>query len=810
MKVMNKILSVFLAFLMIFSANIVSFAEDEIPTNPDSGGTDIETPVNPDENNTIKILLIYNEEDESKNESVEITQSELNGAELADYVNEKYAKADEYNAAEISGEHNKITFCWELQNSTPTPAEGDGVEQSADPITENADDSTAEPNEGEGDTNPEPAPEPNPDYDYTFVLKSEQTKEVCAPKFIDTEADCEKPKIRQLICEYCKQTFGEPIKLGEPLKHDWKDGVCQRENCGKECKHVNKEIIDESEKVATCTEGGYTGDQKCEDCDVVVKGETTDALGHDYVETVTPPTCIAAGVKTYKCSRCGDEYTDAGDPMTGHTPATEAVKEDVVDSTCDKEGSYNEVVRCTVCNSIISSEAKTIEKKAHTPNDAVKENVIDATCTSEGSYDEVVYCSVCQAEISRTSKKLNKTNHTYKDGECTVCHLADTYNNKYKDVSCKTVYFVGEKWNSDIKLTLVFEHSEKKVTVKSKDINNLKGFSTAKPNNNMKCTFSYTYSGKTVTVNLPAIKCLPPQIVLEKTKGNDSVNLFEDFSKSTTASRSLYIRNAGLKFTYQILLQNCKIKLSPEAEKVCELQNTYQKQTWKGRPAEKLVKTLNVTNAKEIGVKGSGAEGVLLIKPKKYFDASKKASDYYVTISGTANGKTYKLKIYLFGVTSIKPSTKSVTITNGTSSKKSVKFKESYADKTAVYYTKKLTLNAKTVGRQSVACTINGNKAAYYYYVKCKAPSVKVSSAKKAVNLSWKKVSGATGYKIYRSTNKNKGYKCVKTIKNGKTVKYKDTKLKSKKKYYYKVVAVYSKNTKCNSSYSAIKSCKTK
>lgn len=53
--------------------------------------------------------------------------------------------------------------------------------------------------------------------------------------------------------------------------------------------------------------------------------------------------------------------------------------------------------------------------------------------------------------------------------------------------------------------------------------------------------------------------------------------------------------------------------------------------------------------------------------------------------------------------------------------------------------------------------------------------------------IEWKKVSGAEGYEIYRSTSKYSGYKRVATIKKGSTVSYKDKSVKSGKTYYYKV-----------------------
>lgn len=171
-----------------------------------------------------------------------------------------------------------------------------------------------------------------------------------------------------------------------------------------ECKHENTEV--RNKKEANCTEEGYTGDVYCTDCgELVTEGTKINKLGHDYVPTVTPPTCNDKGYTTYVCSRCNDTYTDDEVDAKGHTPG-EAKEEDKVDSTCAKEGSYNLVVRCTECNEIISSEAKTIAKKAHTPAAPVEENRVEPTADKAGSYDEVVYCDVCHEEISRVQKTI--------------------------------------------------------------------------------------------------------------------------------------------------------------------------------------------------------------------------------------------------------------------------------------------------------------------------------------------------------------------------------------------------------------------
>lgn len=95
--------------------------------------------------------------------------------------------------------------------------------------------------------------------------------------------------------------------------------------------------------------------------------------------------------------------------------------------------------------------------------------------------------------------------------------------------------------------------------------------------------------------------------------------------------------------------------------------------------------------------------------------------------------------------------------------------------------------------------------------VKLRTPTIKVkSSAKKKAQIIWNLKGNGVKYQVYYSTKKNKGYKKAATINSSKgkaTVK----KLKSKKKYYFKVRC--SKTVKGHtyySAYSKIKSIKIK
>lgn len=70
------------------------------------------------------------------------------------------------------------------------------------------------------------------------------------------------------------------------------------------------------------------------------------------------------------------------------------------------------------------------------------------------------------------------------------------------------------------------------------------------------------------------------------------------------------------------------------------------------------------------------------------------------------------------------------------------------------------------------------------------APSFSVTSVDYRTNkVSWKKVSGASGYRIYRATSKNGKYSKVKTITSSSTTSWNNTGLKAGKAYYYKIRA---------------------
>ncbi len=70
----------------------------------------------------------------------------------------------------------------------------------------------------------------------------------------------------------------------------------------------------------TCTSPGQTEGSYCSVCGIVVSGqESINALGHDFVDTITPPTVTTDGYTTHTCSRCGYTYKDSATDATGST-----------------------------------------------------------------------------------------------------------------------------------------------------------------------------------------------------------------------------------------------------------------------------------------------------------------------------------------------------------------------------------------------------------------------------------------------------------------------------------------------------------
>jgi len=223
--------------------------------------------------------------------------------------------------------------------------------------------------------------------------------------------------IEYWTCEGCGKIYTEEaatneIELADTVipatDHDWDEGA----------------YLTEEDK-PTCTEKG-TLTYTCQNanCPTKTYTEEVEALGHEYGEWIAeiPASCIATGTKGhYHCAVCGVNF-DAdknvladltiGIDADAHTGTATVIKNQKA-ATCTAEG-YTGDIHWSCCDALETKGTAT-PKLAHTPDAAVEEKRVEPTCDKAGSYESVVYCSVCGTEISRTTVEIpaNGENHKW-------------------------------------------------------------------------------------------------------------------------------------------------------------------------------------------------------------------------------------------------------------------------------------------------------------------------------------------------------------------------------------------------------------
>lgn len=161
------------------------------------------------------------------------------------------------------------------------------------------------------------------------------------------EATCEAGGKTVHICHGCGSGFVTDYTA--PLGHSWDEGTtvagasCTGEGVTEyrcvRCGHHRLEGDTANGHVpgdpATCTEP-----QLCSKCGAVLQ----KALGHDYKEEVTAPTCEKMGFTVFTCSRCGDSYKGEYTEATGHKAGDWIV--DKEPTTTSEGEKHTECVNC--------------------------------------------------------------------------------------------------------------------------------------------------------------------------------------------------------------------------------------------------------------------------------------------------------------------------------------------------------------------------------------------------------------------------------------------------------------------------------
>ena len=183
----------------------------------------------------------------------------------------------------------------------------------------------------------------------------------------------------------------------------------------------HRDTIEIGQTNATCTTDGYTAGVWCYICESWISG-------HEPIPAAHTPGTDATCTTAQTCTVCGETIKGA----LGHSAAA-PVEENRQESTCTVAGSYESVVYCSVCSTLISKETKSLPLADHTEVDIP---AVAATCTSTG-LTAGKKCSACgvttveqtvtemlphtEVEIPAVGATCTAPGKTA-GKECSVCH----------------------------------------------------------------------------------------------------------------------------------------------------------------------------------------------------------------------------------------------------------------------------------------------------------------------------------------------------------------------------------------------------
>ena len=168
------------------------------------------------------------------------------------------------------------------------------------------------------------------------------------------------------------------------------------------------------------------------------------------------------------------------------TTRTEATCEEDGNITHTATGIYND-------QKITDVQKETIPAKGHVKGEVKIENATESTCEKGGSYDEVIYCTVCNKELSRTTVKTEAKGHKWNNGKvtteptyaeegvktytCTACgatktevipkrNMEYTVGSTYQDISTNAIYRITVI-NKQVEYVCPIDKKLKKATIPS-------------------------------------------------------------------------------------------------------------------------------------------------------------------------------------------------------------------------------------------------------------------------------------------------------------------------------------------------------
>ena len=156
---------------------------------------------------------------------------------------------------------------------------------------------------------------------------------------------------------------------------------------------------------------------------------------HDFIPTVTKPTCLTEGFTTYTCS-CGECYTKDYVSAVGHKTQLQNAKA----AGC-LTGGYTGDEVCTVCGKVFK-QGSVIFALGHDPQPA---RVKAPTCTESGYTGDLI-CMRC-GDMTQIGKTVAAAGHKFFGGVCSVCGTKGAEAvPEFDDVKPGAFYFDAVQW----------------------------------------------------------------------------------------------------------------------------------------------------------------------------------------------------------------------------------------------------------------------------------------------------------------------------------------------------------------------------
>ena len=505
----------------------------------------------------------------------------------------------------------------------------------------------------------------------------------------------------------------------------------------------------------TCSAHGYDL-YKCSKCGTEKKDYKNDELKeHSYVVTIVEPTCTTGGYTLHKCSACGYSYKDELVQPLGHSETNAEAKA----PTCTEAG-HTAGTCCSRCGKIMSGMAE-IAALGHDFGEWKQTKA--PTCTEKGT--ETRTCTRCNAfEI----RDVAPTDHHYTAAvtapTCTAqgyttytCSCGDSYVADYKDA---LGHSFGE-WTVTTAPTCTEKGVETRYcsrcdVTETRDVDAL----------------GHSYKNGTCTrcgekdtnyVAAPVIKITTsagkPKLTWSKVDGATKYYIYrstdgKNYKQYTSTLKTSYTNTSTtIGTTYYYKVKAAKVV---NGKKVYSLySNGESVKCVPAAPVVSIYRTNGKPQLKWNAVIGAtkywiyrSTDGVNF----SYYDSTTKTS---YTNSGAASGTKYYYRV------------KAVAVVNGTN------------------------VTSANSNTKSLMTTLA-------------KPTVSITTSNGMPKITWKAVTGADKYYVYRSTDG----KIFRYYDSTTMLSYTNTGAKKGTKYYYKVKAVCSANTNANSAYSAVVSIK--